>query len=75
MNNYRTVFFAIGVLLLILGAFMIQGINVGPLAFSQNPVPLYAIYGALILAKTTMGEFASRYVGSGVGVIRNGKLL
>ncbi len=27
--------------------------------------------GALILAKTTMGEFASRYVGSGVGVIRN----
>ena len=35
---------------LILGAFMIQGINVGPLAFSQNPVPLYAIYGALILA-------------------------
>jgi len=35
---------------LILGAFMIQGINVGPLAFSENPVPLYAIYGALILA-------------------------
>ena len=35
---------------LILGAFMIQGINVGPLAFSQNPVPFYAIYGALILA-------------------------
>ncbi len=35
---------------LILGAFMIQGINVGPLAFSQNPVPLYAIYGALIMA-------------------------
>jgi len=27
--------------------------------------------GALILAKTTMGEFASRYVGSGFGVIRN----
>ena len=27
--------------------------------------------GALILAKTTMGEFASRYVGSGYGVIRN----
>ncbi len=27
--------------------------------------------GAIILAKTTMGEFASRYVGSGFGVIRN----
>ncbi|MEZ7879918.1 MAG: tripartite tricarboxylate transporter permease, partial [Rhodospirillales bacterium] len=35
---------------LILSAFMIQGINVGPLAFSENPVPLYAIYGALIIA-------------------------
>ena len=27
--------------------------------------------GAIILAKTTMGEFASRYVGSAFGVIRN----
>jgi amidase len=27
--------------------------------------------GAIILAKTTMGEFASRYVGSGSGIIRN----
>lgn len=27
--------------------------------------------GALILAKTTMGEFASRYVGSASGIIRN----
>lgn len=27
--------------------------------------------GALILAKTTMGEFAARYVGSGSGIIRN----
>ena len=27
--------------------------------------------GALILAKTNMGEFASRYVGSGFGMIRN----
>ncbi|MYH30532.1 MAG: amidase [Acidobacteria bacterium] len=27
--------------------------------------------GALILAKTTMGEFASRYVGSAFGIIRN----
>ena len=27
--------------------------------------------GAIILAKTTMGEFASRYVGSGFGIIRN----
>ncbi|HJP20326.1 MAG TPA: tripartite tricarboxylate transporter permease [Alphaproteobacteria bacterium] len=35
---------------LILSAFMIQGINVGPLAFSENPVPLYAIYGALLMA-------------------------
>jgi putative tricarboxylic transport membrane protein len=35
---------------LILGAFMIQGINVGPLAFSENPTPLYAIYAALLMA-------------------------
>jgi putative tricarboxylic transport membrane protein len=35
---------------LILSALMIQGINVGPMAFSDNPVPLYAIYGALIIA-------------------------
>ena len=27
--------------------------------------------GAIILAKTTMGEFASRYVGSAFGMIRN----
>ncbi len=27
--------------------------------------------GAIILAKTTMGEFAQRYVGSGSGIIRN----
>lgn len=27
--------------------------------------------GAIILAKTTMGEFASRYVGSGFGIVRN----
>lgn len=27
--------------------------------------------GAIILAKTTMGEFASRYVGSAMGIIRN----
>lgn len=27
--------------------------------------------GAIILAKTTMGEFASRYVGSAAGIIRN----
>lgn len=27
--------------------------------------------GAIILAKTTMGEFAQRYVGSGFGIIRN----
>lgn len=27
--------------------------------------------GAIILAKTTMGEFASRYLGSGFGIIRN----
>jgi putative tricarboxylic transport membrane protein len=35
---------------LILSAFMIQGINVGPLAFSENPTPLYAIYTALLMA-------------------------
>lgn len=27
--------------------------------------------GAIIIAKTTMGEFAGRYVGSGAGIIRN----
>ena len=27
--------------------------------------------GAIVLAKTTMGEFASRYVGSAFGVVRN----
>jgi Asp-tRNA(Asn)/Glu-tRNA(Gln) amidotransferase A subunit family amidase len=27
--------------------------------------------GAIILAKTTMGEFAGRYVGSGSGIVRN----
>lgn len=27
--------------------------------------------GAIVLAKTTMGEFASRYVGSAAGIIRN----
>ncbi|MEZ5738099.1 MAG: tripartite tricarboxylate transporter permease [Burkholderiaceae bacterium] len=35
---------------LILSAFMIQGINVGPLAFSESAVPLYAIYAALLMA-------------------------
>ena len=35
---------------LILGALMVQGVNVGPLAFSQNPMPIYAIYAALIMA-------------------------
>jgi putative tricarboxylic transport membrane protein len=35
---------------LILSAFMIQGINVGPLAFTENPTPLYAIYTALLMA-------------------------
>jgi amidase len=27
--------------------------------------------GAIIIAKTTMGEFAGRYVGSGAGIVRN----
>ena len=27
--------------------------------------------GAIIIAKTTMGEFAARYVGSGFGIVRN----
>ncbi len=35
---------------LILSALMVQGVTVGPLAFSQNPTPIYAIYAALILA-------------------------
>jgi len=53
---------------LILGAFMIQGINVGPLAFSQNPVPLYAIYGALILANLVN-------LGLGFGLVRISKFV
>ena len=35
---------------LILGAFLIQGITPGPVAFHANPVPLYAIFTAMLLA-------------------------
>jgi len=45
---------------LILGAFMIQGITPGPMAFSSNPVPLYAIFTAMLLAN---------FVNFGVGTV------
>ena len=35
---------------LILGALLIQGITPGPLAFRDNPVPIYAIFAAMLLA-------------------------
>lgn len=35
---------------LILGALLIQGIVPGPLAFRDNPVPIYAIFSAMLLA-------------------------
>jgi putative tricarboxylic transport membrane protein len=35
---------------LILGALLIHGITPGPLAFASNPVPLYAIFSALLIA-------------------------
>ncbi len=35
---------------LILGAFLIQGITPGPVAFQADPVPLYAIFTAMLLA-------------------------
>ncbi len=35
---------------LILGALLIQGITPGPLAFRDNPVPIYAIFSAMLLA-------------------------
>ena len=35
---------------LIMGAFLIQGITLGPVVFKENPVEIYAIYSALIVA-------------------------
>ncbi len=35
---------------LILGALLIQGITPGPIAFRDNPVPIYAIFSAMLLA-------------------------
>jgi putative tricarboxylic transport membrane protein len=35
---------------LILGALLIQGITPGPLAFRDNPTPIYAIFSAMLLA-------------------------
>ncbi len=35
---------------LILGALLIQGITPGPLAFRDDPVPIYAIFSAMLLA-------------------------
>lgn len=49
---------------LILSALMVQGVTVGPLAFSQNPLPLYAIYAALILA-----NFVNLFLGFGLAKV------
>jgi putative tricarboxylic transport membrane protein len=35
---------------LIMGAFLIQGITLGPVVFKDNPVEIYAIYAALLVA-------------------------
>jgi putative tricarboxylic transport membrane protein len=35
---------------LILGALLIQGITPGPIAFRDNPTPIYAIFSAMLLA-------------------------
>jgi putative tricarboxylic transport membrane protein len=35
---------------LILGALLVHGITPGPLAFRDNPVPIYAIYSSMVLA-------------------------
>lgn len=35
---------------LILGALLIQGITPGPIAFRDNPVPIYAIFSAMLIA-------------------------
>ena len=35
---------------LILGALLIQGITPGPIAFRDNPAPIYAIFSAMLLA-------------------------
>lgn len=35
---------------LIMGAFLIQGITLGPVVFQDNPVEIYAIFAALIVA-------------------------
>jgi putative tricarboxylic transport membrane protein len=35
---------------LIMGAFLIQGITLGPVVFQDNPVEIYAIYAAMLVA-------------------------
>jgi putative tricarboxylic transport membrane protein len=35
---------------LIMGAFLIQGITLGPVVFQNNPVEIYAIYAAMLVA-------------------------
>jgi putative tricarboxylic transport membrane protein len=35
---------------LLLGAFMIQGITPGPMAFAADPTPIYAIFAAMLMA-------------------------
>ena len=35
---------------LIMGAFLIQGITLGPVVFQDNPIEIYAIFAALIVA-------------------------
>lgn len=46
---------------LILGAFLVQGITMGPLVFRENPVEIYAIYTAMLIANFMnlgLGHFA-----------------
>ena len=46
---------------LIMGAFLIQGITLGPVVFQDNPVEIYAIFAALIVA-----NFFNLFLGHGL---------
>jgi putative tricarboxylic transport membrane protein len=46
---------------LIMGAFLIQGITLGPVVFKDNPVEIYAIYTALLVA-----NFFNLFLGQGL---------
>ena len=46
---------------LIMGAFLIQGITLGPVVFQDNPIEIYAIFAALIIA-----NFLNLFLGHGL---------